>query len=88
MHGPEFPGWISFPFASSDIMEVLTDMIPLLFFLPRTQMHCLELWQPFWGHEATSVRGKKTQHAAKAKETLGRTAPAITNLQTSLYGRK
>lgn len=71
MHGPTFPGWISFPFVSSDIIGVLTYLIPLLFFLPRTQVHCLELWQPFWGYEATSKKEKKTQHALKANEILG-----------------
>lgn len=38
-----FQGGLSFPFVSSDIIEVLTDTIPLLVFLPRTHMHCLEL---------------------------------------------
>lgn len=47
MHDHEFPGWLFLPFASSDIIEALTDVILLPFFLPWTQIRCLELWQLF-----------------------------------------
>lgn len=60
---------LPFPLLSLDIIEVFTDTIPLPFFLPRTQTHFLELWQPFWGHEATSMRERKPSTLRRLKRS-------------------